>query len=84
MKTYIEVKKQYPGVLVLVRIGDFYECFNQDAEVMSKALNITLRTRWMDGETVPMAGVPHHSVECHVAKLIKAGHRVAIIDGGFQ
>ncbi len=79
-KQYWEIKKQYPDVLLLFRLGDFYELFGQDAEVASAVLEITLTGREQKGERIPMCGVPHHAAERYVARLIAAGHRVAICE----
>src|SRR5437868_8988669 len=80
-KQYWEIKKQYPDVILMFRLGDFYEMFAQDAETAANALHITLTSReYMRGERIPMCGVPHHSVDRYVARLIAAGHRVALCD----
>lgn len=81
MQQYGEVKKQYPDCLLFFRMGDFYELFLEDAEIGAKALNITLtsRARGKDGR-IPMAGVPYHSVSSYLAKLVKAGFKVAICE----
>src|SRR5512136_785991 len=82
MEQYSRVKEQYQDAILLFRIGDFYETFGQDAETVSRDLNITLTSRQKDdeGNRIPLAGVPHHSLEIYLAKLIKAGHKVAICD----
>ncbi|NTV46628.1 MAG: DNA mismatch repair protein MutS [Chlorobiales bacterium] len=81
MRQYEKVKSQYPGVLLLFRVGDFYEAFYDDAKQISESLNIVL-TRRSNGAAaeVPMAGFPHHAVENYVAKLVKKGFRVAVCD----
>lgn len=81
MLQYLEVKKQYPDCLLLYRLGDFYELFLEDAKIGSKILDIVLtsRTRGKDGR-IPMAGVPYHALDSYLAKLIKAGYKVAICD----
>ena len=78
---YLDIKAEYPDALVFFRMGDFYETFDDDAKVSSKALDITLTSRSM-GKTlkVPMAGVPAHSLEPYLVKLIKNGHKVAICE----
>ena len=77
MQQYHDAKAQHPGMLVLFRNGDFYELFEDDAELGSKVLGIQLTKR--DGE-IPMAGVPVHKLEHYLAVLIRAGHRVAICE----
>jgi DNA mismatch repair protein MutS len=77
MQQYQEAKSRYPGMMLLFRMGDFYETFNEDAEQISKVIGLTLTTR--DG-SVPMAGVPAKSIELYLRKLLQAGLRVAICD----
>jgi DNA mismatch repair protein MutS len=81
MQQYHAVKKQHPAALVLFRLGDFYELFYEDAVLASRVLQITLTARNKEkGEPVPMCGVPHHAAENYIAKLIRAGHKVAICE----
>ena len=82
MKQYIEVKQRFPGKLVFFRLGDFYEMFNEDAVLASRELEITLTSRNKDknGAPIPMCGVPHHSVDGYIARLIKKGYKVAICE----
>src|SRR5512136_2544844 len=82
MEQYFRVKEEYRDAILLFRIGDFYETFGQDAETVSHDLNITLTSRQKDedGNRIPLAGVPYHSLEVYLAKLIKAGHTVAICE----
>ncbi len=80
-RQYLEIKKQYPDTILLFRLGDFYETFDEDAKIVSSVCDITLTTRPVGkGQRVPLAGVPYHSVEGYLAKLIKAGHKVAICE----
>jgi len=81
MIQYMEIKARYPDCLLFFRLGDFYEMFLDDAKIGSRALDITLtkRPRGKDGD-IPMAGVPHHAVDAYIAKLVKAGHKVAICE----
>ncbi len=81
MKQYEEIKKQYSDCLLFYRLGDFYELFMEDATVGAKVLNLTLtgRPRGKDGR-IPMAGVPFHAVDSYLAKLVKAGYKVAICE----
>jgi DNA mismatch repair protein MutS len=77
MRQYKHFKKQHPGCVLFFRMGDFYEMFYEDAVLAHKAMGITLTQRT---EGVPMAGVPYHSVEGYLRKMIQAGHRVAICE----
>ncbi len=77
MQQYREAKARHPGMLLFFRNGDFYELFEEDAELGSRLLGITLTKR---DKEIPMAGVPHHAVERYLAKLIHLGHRVAICE----
>lgn len=81
MKQYLEIKKKYQDCLLLYRMGDFYELFMEDAFVGSQILNITLTHKrgGKDGN-IPMAGIPYHAVDSYLAKLVKAGHKVAICE----
>ena len=79
MQQYAGLKKQHPTALLLFRLGDFYELFYDDAIVASRVLQITLTSRNKEkGQAVPMCGVPYHAAENYIAKLIRAGHKVAI------
>ena len=82
MQQYQRVKAEYPDTLVFFRMGDFYEMFFEDAEIASKALQITLTARRSSKDTpdVPLCGVPYHAVDGYLAKLIKQGFRVAICE----
>jgi DNA mismatch repair protein MutS len=77
MQQYREAKERHPGMLLLFRMGDFYELFDADAEVAARLLGLTLTSR---DKTVAMAGFPHHALESYLRKLLQAGHRVAICD----
>jgi len=82
MKQYQEVKRRFPGKLVFFRLGDFYEMFFEDAVTASRELEITLTSRNKDknGAPIPMCGVPHHSVDGYIARLMKKGHKIAICE----
>jgi len=81
MQQYFALKAGYPDMLLFYRMGDFYEMFYGDAERAAKLLDITLTKRGQSGgQPVPMAGVPFHSVEQYLAKLVKAGESVAICE----
>jgi len=81
MKQYQGIKEKYRDAIVLFRLGDFYEMFGEDAKVASKILQIALTTRDKGKEQpVPMCGIPYFASETYIAKLIKAGHKVAICE----
>ena len=81
MQQYLRLKAQHPDLLLFYRMGDFYELFYDDAEKASRLLDITLTTRGVSaGKPIPMAGVPFHSVEQYLAKLIRRGESVAICE----
>ena len=81
MKQYAAIKKQYADCLLFFRLGDFYELFLDDAKIGAAVLDIVLtkRPRGKDGH-IPMAGVPYHAADSYIAKLVKAGHKVAICE----
>lgn len=81
LQQYFAAKEAHPGVLMAMRVGDFYEFYGEDAEVAAAALQITLTGR-DDAENgrIAMAGVPFHSVEKYLARLVQAGHKVALCD----
>ena len=81
MAQYLAIKAQYPSTLVFYRMGDFYELFFDDAEKAVRLLDITLTQRGQSaGQPVVMAGVPFHSVENYLARLIRCGESVAICE----
>ncbi|TFY97003.1 DNA mismatch repair protein MutS [Ramlibacter rhizophilus] len=81
MAQYLGIKHQHPGTLVFYRMGDFYELFYEDAEKAARLLDITLTRRGQSaGQPVTMAGVPFHSVETYLARLIRLGESVAICE----
>jgi DNA mismatch repair protein MutS len=78
---YLAIKRQYPDALIFFRLGDFYETFDTDAEVVARELELTLTKReWGRGERSPMAGVPHHAADTYIARLIGRGYRVAVVE----
>ncbi len=77
---YLSVKQRVPDAILFFRLGDFYEMFFEDAEVGARVLDIQLTSRNKDG--VPLCGVPYHCAEPYIAKLLKAGHKVAICEQG--
>ncbi len=82
LEQYEGVKARYPGHLVLFRVGDFYETFGDDARLLSREVDVVLTARSADAQGVrtPMAGVPHHSVETYLGRLVRKGYKVAICD----
>lgn len=81
MQQYLKVKMEYPHALLFYRMGDFYELFFDDAHLAAKLLGITLTHRGKtNGESIPMAGVPYHSAEGYLARLVKSGRTVAICE----
>ena len=81
-RQYLEIKSQYPDCILMFRMGDFYEMFDEDAEVAARELEITLtaRAHSKGGAKIPMAGVPYHSVDGYIARLIEKGYHVAVCD----
>ncbi|MFZ0888776.1 MAG: hypothetical protein WA005_10015, partial [Candidatus Binataceae bacterium] len=75
---YLRVKQSVPDAILFFRLGDFYEMFFEDAELGARILDIQLTSRSKDG--VPLCGVPYHSAEPYIAKLLKAGMKVAICE----
>ena len=83
MKQYLAIKEQHPDCLLFFRLGDFYEMFNEDAKVGSRELELTLTTRDRnkpEDQRTPMCGVPYHSAESYIARLIAKGYKVAICE----
>ncbi|MEW6069043.1 MAG: DNA mismatch repair protein MutS, partial [Candidatus Thermoplasmatota archaeon] len=76
MAQYRAIKQKYPGVILLFRVGDFYETFYEDAQLVSKELNIVLTSR----EGAPLAGVPYHALDAYLNRLVKKGYKVAICE----
>jgi DNA mismatch repair protein MutS len=81
MQQYNAVKARYPQALLLFRLGDFYELFYEDAMIASRELRITLTSRNREkGQPIPMCGVPYHAADGYIARLIRAGYKVAICE----
>ncbi|MDR9364771.1 MAG: DNA mismatch repair protein MutS [Balneolaceae bacterium] len=80
MRQYFDIKEKHPGTILLFRVGDFYETFSDDAELISKELGITLTKRNNGGDQTPLAGFPYHSLDTYLPKLVKRGYRVAICE----
>ena len=79
MRQYNGIKQQVPNALLLFRLGDFYELFFEDAVIAARELEITLTSRSKEKD-IPMCGVPYHSAENYIARLIQKGYRVAVCD----
>lgn len=81
MAQYYKIKQQHPDTILLFRVGDFFETFEDDAKLASKALGITL-TKRSNGkaDSVPLAGFPHHALDTYLPKLVRAGYRVAVCE----
>src|SRR5438552_13114200 len=80
-RQYLELKRRQPDAILLFRLGDFYETFEDDAHLAARVLDITLTSREMGrGERLPMAGIPAHAADAYIGRLIAAGHHVAIAE----
>jgi len=80
-RQYLRIKRKYPQAIVLFRLGDFYETFDEDARIASRELEIVLTSREMGkGNKVPLAGIPYHALDNYLAKLINRGYKVAICE----
>ena len=80
-RQYLRIKKEHTDDILLFRMGDFYETFDDDARVLSRELEIALTSREMGkGQRIPLAGIPYHALDSHLARLIKKGYRVAICE----
>ncbi|HEY7350351.1 MAG TPA: DNA mismatch repair protein MutS [Ktedonobacterales bacterium] len=78
---YLQIKHKYPDAILLFRMGDFYELFDEDAQIASRELEIVLTRRdFGRGERAPMAGVPHQAVDGYIARLVNKGYRVAVCE----
>ena len=80
MRQYQQYKVQYPDAILFFRIGDFYECFYEDARTVARVLGVALTSRSKGENAVPMAGVPFHAVETYLHRMIAAGFKVAICE----
>nr|WP_237489375.1 hypothetical protein [Muribaculum intestinale] len=77
---YRKMKKKHPDAIILMRVGDFYECFADDAELAADILGITLTKRKNGKGSIYLAGFPHHALDSYLPKLVRAGKRVAICE----
>ncbi|MFM7320779.1 MAG: DNA mismatch repair protein MutS [Armatimonadota bacterium] len=82
LRQYVSLKEERPDVLLLMRVGDFYEAYGDDAVIIARELEIALTGRDVQGleERYPMAGVPHHALDRYLARLVRKGHKVALCD----
>ena len=80
MKQYQEAKRANPDCLIMLRMGDFYEMFYEDADAAARELGIVLTSRGKAEKKAPLAGVPYHALETYLGRLIKKGYKVAIIE----
>ena len=83
MQQYLDIKAQNPDSILFFRLGDFYEMFNEDAKLVSKELDLTLTTRDRNKppeQRTPMCGVPYHSADSYIARLIAKGYKIAICE----
>lgn len=81
MRQYLEIKSQYPDAILFFRLGDFYEMFLDDAVTASKVLDITLTARNKGAaDEIPLCGIPYHSAQPYIAKLVEQGHKVAVCE----
>jgi DNA mismatch repair protein MutS len=81
MRQYWEIKEKHPDTILFFRIGDFYETFESDAELISRELEIVLTSRSKSGDNrIPLAGVPYHAADGYIAKLVGKGYKVAVVD----
>ena len=82
MRQYFDAKRQYRDAIVFFRMGDFYEMFYEDALTAARALELTLTSRSKDstGGAIPMCGVPFHAADGYIARLVRKGFRVAVVE----
>ena len=80
-RQYLQLKSQHPDCILFFRLGDFYEAFDGDAEIVAKVCDVALTSRPVgNNQRAPLAGVPYHSVEGYLARLVEAGHKVAVAE----
>src|SRR5215472_10670153 len=78
---YLQIKQQNPDAILFFRMGDFYEMFDDDAEIAARELEIALTRRdFGRGEKAPMAGIPHHAADGYISRLVSKGYRVAVCE----
>lgn len=74
------MKVRHPDAIIIFRVGDFYECYGDDAKIASDVLDLTLVNATRSGEEIKLVGFPHHSLDIYLPKLVRAGNRVAICE----
>lgn len=80
-RQYLSLKSEHPDCILFFRLGDFYETFDDDAKVVARVCDVVLTSRPVGNDVrVPLAGVPYHSVDGYIARLIEAGYKVAIAE----
>src|SRR5438552_12786625 len=80
-RQYLTLKRQHPDAVLFFQLGDFYETFEDDARLVAQVCDIALTSREMGkGERVPMAGVPVHSAETYIGRLVERGHHIAVAE----
>ena len=80
-RQYLKIKSQYPDTIVFFRLGDFYETFDDDAAIVARVCDVVLTSRPTSKDNrIPMAGVPYHSAEGYISRLVQAGYKVAVAE----
>src|SRR5438105_9053239 len=80
-RQYLDIKRRYPGMILLFQIGDFYETFDEDAQLCARELGLVLTRKWFGKSDVhPLAGIPVRTAAGHLQRLLQAGHKVAVCD----
>jgi DNA mismatch repair protein MutS len=80
-RQYLQIKSQHPGTIVFFRLGDFYETFDEDAAIVARVCDVVLTSRpTSKDQRIPMAGVPYHSAEGYISRLVQAGYKVAVAE----
>src|SRR4030042_3949547 len=80
-RQYLEIKREDPGPILFFRLGDFYETFDEDAEITARELDIVLTSRPIGkGKRAPLAGIPYHAVDSYLGRLLEKGYHVAICE----
>ena len=80
LQQYVELRDRYPDYLLLFQVGDFYECFGEDAERLARALGLVLTHKTSKDFTTPMAGIPIRAFDAYAERLLKMGFRLAVAD----
>ena len=80
LEMYAASKREAPDSLALIRVGDFYELFHDDAKVAARCLGLTITSRSKAADSCPMAGFPYHQLDRYLMNLVASGHRVAVLE----